>query len=256
MPSTSLKHYQDSNHFDFGEFFSMPFESVSGTSLYYHLINFDEFGNERDEADNTKRSQIVSEILAKEPITDVFIICHGWLGDIPAARQQYNKWIAAMAANTADIEKLRQVRPEFSPLLIGLHWPSKPWGNENLDASVSFDLTGDSQVHKLIEEYAHQVSDTEATREALRIIFSAGIDYDIPPESLPQEILQSYQVLIQEASLSSEDEDIKEWSENDLLDLDPESIYQASLTESSTDVSFGIGDNMPFAWDIFLKVWS
>lgn len=229
-------------------------QKVIGTSLEYYLISFDKNGSECRPKEGRLISEEVLAVLSKEPITDVFLMSHGWLGDVPAAKNQYQRWIAAMANNQADLQKMQQVRPGFKPLLIGLHWPSKPWGNENLDAPASYDTTEDSQVHDLIEEYAHQISDTEATREALRIVFSAGIDYDTPPESLPPELLQAYQVLIQEASLSSEDEDTKEWSENEPLDLDPESIYQASLTEETADVSFGIEDSMASAWDKFLKV--
>ena len=233
----------------------MPSEKVPGTSLEYYLICFDKNGNERRP---NKEGGLISEevlaLLSQEPITDVFFMSHGWLGDVPAAKSQYQKWIAAMANNQADIEKMQQLRPGFKPLLIGLHWPSKPWGNENFNAPASFDTAEDSELNNLIEEYAHQVSDTEATREALRTIISAGIDYDNPPESLPPDLSQAYQVLVQEASLDSEDEETNEWRENEPLDLDPESIYQDSLTEETGDVSFGIGDIMKSALDKFLKV--
>jgi len=229
-------------------------QKVIGTSLEYYLISFDKNGNECRPKEGRLISEEILAVLSKEPITDVFLMSHGWLGDVTDAKNQYQRWIAAMAKNQADIQKMQQVRPGFNPLLIGLHWPSKPWGDENLDAPASYDTTEDSQVNDLIEEYAHQVSDTEATREALRIVFSAGIDYDTPPESLPPELFQAYQVLIQEASLSSEDEDIKEWNENEPLDLDPESVYQASLIEETADVSFGIGESIASAWDKFLKV--
>ena len=53
----------------------------------------------------------------QEPITDVFIFSHGWLGDLPSARGQYHNWIAAMAARVDDIERMRRDRPAFKPLL-------------------------------------------------------------------------------------------------------------------------------------------
>ena len=37
--------------------------------------------------------------LASEPYTDVFLISHGWMGDVPAAVGQYDRWIGAMAAS-------------------------------------------------------------------------------------------------------------------------------------------------------------
>ncbi len=133
----------------------MPLESVPDTSLNYYLINFDALGNERNEPDGSKLSQTVLEVLAQEPITDVFIFSHGWLGDVPAARRQYNKWIGAMAGQKDDIEQIRQIRPEFRPLLIGLHWPSLPWGDEELGASsTSFEPVTVTPVEQLIDQYA------------------------------------------------------------------------------------------------------
>lgn len=233
----------------------MPSEKVPGTSLEYYLISFDKKGNEcRPNKEGGLISEEVLALLSKEPITDVFFMSHGWQGDVPAAKSQYQKWLAAMANNQADIQKMRLLRPGFNPLLMGLHWPSKPWGNEDFNAPASFDTAEDSELNNLIEEYAHQVSDTEATREALRTVFSAGIDYETPPESLPSELLEAYQVLIKEASDSSESEDTKDWSENEPLDLDPESIYQDSLTEETGDVSFGIGDSIASTLDKFLDL--
>ena len=101
----------------------MSLETVSGTSLQYHLVAFDAAGLEREESGG-RWSQRLVKILSGEPITDVFLFSHGWQGDIPAARDQYNRWIGAMAANQSDIEHLRRVRPGFRPLLVGLHWPS------------------------------------------------------------------------------------------------------------------------------------
>ncbi|MFK0729806.1 MAG: hypothetical protein ACFKPT_21405 [Gloeotrichia echinulata GP01] len=228
----------------------MPIEQVSGTSLEYYLIAFDEKGNERLEEDKTLLSETVLKVLSTEKITDVFLMSHGWLGDIPGAKDQYQKWIAAMAKQ-AEIQKIQELRPGFNPLLIGLHWPSKPWGNEDLNAQPSFDVAGDSELDDLIEDYAGQVSDSEATKYALRTIFGASIEYDTPPESLPPEVLAAYQVLIEEATLDNQDEEV--------VDFDPESIYQASLLEDenadeNAEVSFGIGSSIASVKDKFLKL--
>ncbi|QLE55329.1 hypothetical protein [Nostoc sp. TCL26-01] len=228
----------------------MPLETVIGTSLNYYLIAFDADGKERDETGNLISQKLI-DILSTEPITDVFFISHGWMGDVPAARNQYDRWIKAMADTQADIAKIQQVRPEFRPLLIGIHWPSKPWGDEKL--TVSFDVTENSQ-ENLIDSYAQNIADTEAAREALRTIFTAAVEYDAAPDSLPPEVRQAYEVLIKEASLTSEGEDIDTWSENEPLNLDPESIYQTSLAEQTENVSFGFGDNVKSAWDSFLNL--
>ncbi|MEH2069142.1 MAG: hypothetical protein V7K47_13440 [Nostoc sp.] len=240
----------------------MP-QTLAGTSLTYYLIAFDANGKER-EKHGQLISQNVVDILSnsrqsQQPITDVFLMSHGWQGDIPAATSQYDKWIAAMAKNQADIQKMQQVRPGFNPLLIGLHWPSKPWGDEDLNEVslgkriVSFDTT-DNLEEEFVNQYAQSISDTEAAREALRTIFTAGVEYDVAPDILPSEVRQAYEVLIKEASLGNGGEDADEWSKNESLNLQPETLYQSLLIEQeSQDVSFGIEDNVKSARDVFLS---
>ncbi|MBD2677207.1 MULTISPECIES: hypothetical protein [Nostoc] len=240
----------------------MP-ETLVGTSLSYYLIAFDANGKER-ENNGELISQKVVDILSQsrqsgQPITDVFLMSHGWQGDIPAAKDQYDRWIAAMAKNQADIQKMQQLRPGFRPLLIGLHWPSKPWGDENLNAIspdktvVSFDVTDNSQ-EELINQYSQSIADTEAAREALRTIFTAAAEYEVAPDTLPTEVRAAYEVLIKEASSSSEGEDADGWGESESLNLDPDSVYEASLAQEDEDVSFGIETSVKSAADAFLNV--
>jgi hypothetical protein len=215
----------------------MPIEKVPNTSLNYYLIAFDKDGNERDEADGKKLSEQILSALANEPITDVFLMSHGWMGDVPAARQQYNDWIGAMAKQTADIEKIKEVRSGFRPLMIGLHWPSKPWGNEDLTSSVSFDVNDEDPLDQLVDEYASRIANTEAARQALQTILRAAREDNIL-DSLPPEVLNAYQVLNQEADLGSEGEGAAPGS--DWEGFDPEAIYEASKDEPvsfSTDSS-------------------
>ncbi|WP_413198595.1 hypothetical protein [Nostoc piscinale] len=235
----------------------MPLETVNITnvnlSLDYYLIAFDANGNERLE-DTGFMSQKLVDILATEPITDVFLISHGWRGDIPAAKEQYTKWITAMGRNSTDIQKIKELRQsqnqEFRPLLIGLHWPSQPWGNEDLYAQpTSYDTSG-SELNNLIEEYAQDVADTEAARDALRTIFAASIEYANPPESLPPEVNQAYEVLIKEAALNGEEED------NASFNLNPANIYQSLIADEpeTQEISFGIGDFFQAKTNPFLDV--
>jgi hypothetical protein len=212
----------------------MPFELVLDTSLHYYLVNFDALGNERDEVDGMKMSQTIIELLANKPITDVFVISHGWLGDIPAARNQYSKWITAMAANTADIEKLKQVRPNFNPLLIGLHWPSLPWGSETIEAK-----TEETFVESIVSEYAERIADTETARNALRTIVTEAME-DGAPDQLSAKIVDAYNILNHEAALGSEGEAAAPG--NDREPFDPETIYEETEIDENS-VSFGeLGD--------------
>ncbi|MDJ0904106.1 MAG: hypothetical protein QNJ55_35495 [Xenococcus sp. MO_188.B8] len=131
----------------------MPVVAVPETSLAYYLIAFDKDGKERSESDGFM-SQKVLDVLSKEPITDVFLISHGWLSDVHEAKKQYNGWIKAMADNHADIEKMKELRPGYCPLMIGLHWPSKPLENESLE------LTTDPAKAKNLTKFEEEVIKT------------------------------------------------------------------------------------------------
>ena len=57
---------------------------------------------------------------------------------ICGAISQYDSWIDAKAALAADAAKMG---PSFKPLYIGMHWPSEPWGDEELKTGgTSFDI--------------------------------------------------------------------------------------------------------------------
>ena len=195
----------------------MPFESVPGTDLHYYLIVFDAQGKECTEAkgdDNRRLSDAVIAQLRNQPVSDIFIISHGWKGDVPAARDQYRRWIKAMAANAADRERMQRMHPDFQLLIIGLHWPSLPWGDEELadDAGISFGMpaspasassvTGNDE---LIDRYASRIADTPRARAALQTIFDAAM-HDIAPRHLPEDVRKAYEILDAESRLGSEGE--------------------------------------------------
>lgn len=217
----------------------MIIETISGTSLQYYLIPFDAVGNERDDP-QAKTSQKILNILSNEPITDVFIFSHGWMSDVNGARQQYNKWIGAMQNNLNDIAQIKQVCPEFYPLLIGLYWPSLPWGNEELSSAVSFEPTFTSSLESLIEEYAQRIADTEISRQALKTVFHAAIE-DAVPDYMPLEVSQAYEVLNRESGLGNDGEGAAPGSDRYLsiqkVYLKPPKLNQLSLV-NSTSVEF------------------
>ncbi|GES11886.1 hypothetical protein Amac_054830 [Acrocarpospora macrocephala] len=113
------------------------------------LFSFDRHGVLRDEH-GLLGNVIAALQRTTKPITDVFILSHGWLNDHAQAQALYGDWIRAMA----DYAHVRQAeiqarRPGFRPLLLGVHWPSAPWENPrtlvSLDQKVAFftDLIGD-----------------------------------------------------------------------------------------------------------------
>jgi hypothetical protein len=207
---------------------------VPGSAFTYYLIAFDAAGRERTEGSGERLTQRVMEVLAREPITDVFLMSHGWKGDVPAAREQYGRWIAAMAQCGDDIACMRQVRPEFRPLLIGLHWPSLPWGDEELGGgAVSFSAPVASRVEHLIERYAARIVDTPSARTALRTIFAAA-EEDMAPDTLPEAVRSAYSELNRESKLGSEGEGAAPGADGEPFDA--EQRYRAAQEEA---VSFG-----------------
>src|SRR5262245_31631327 len=118
----------------------MGFEVIPGTSITYGLISFDEEGRERLDGSSLMSARLLEQA-ASSPVTHIFFFCHGWKGDIPAARDQYHRWIGAFMSSP-DRRRAAAMTPGFSPMLIGLHWPSQPWGDEELAGGAFADGPG------------------------------------------------------------------------------------------------------------------
>ena len=152
----------------------MPFIQIPEAGLEYALIAYDENGVERTDDRDGIMGQRVREAVARDPITDIFIMSHGWKGDIPSATTDYTAWIKSMAACEAD-RKRAQERPGFRAQIIGLHWPSLPFGDEAFGGSaVSFAAGELSPVESQVEAFAKRIADTGPARTAPRTIFSAA----------------------------------------------------------------------------------
>ena len=119
----------------------MPFRQTPKTHTPYAIIAFDKSGNERtDDPDGIKgliSDRLLSEVQQTGP-SDIFVFSHGWQGDMVGAISQYDSWIDCKAALTADAAKMGT---NFKPVYVGLHWPSAPWGDEELKGGgTSFDI--------------------------------------------------------------------------------------------------------------------
>ena len=88
----------------------MPLRHIDGASLDYYLVLFDSNGTERPEEDGSLLSSTLARAVP-DGVTDVFFASHGWKGDVPAAISQYDRWVAAMAAQAHDSERARVARP-------------------------------------------------------------------------------------------------------------------------------------------------
>ncbi len=211
----------------------MPIETIPASAISYHLIAYDVEGEERPDDPDGRMSQRVAEALEDESVTDVFLLSHGWRGDVPAARTQYSRWIGAMAACTSDINRIKAKRPGYRPLLIGLHWPSEPWGDDTLPSVESFGTDGIDPVEDLANEAAGKIVDTPAARAALRTIFNAALD-DNSPSHLQSQVIEAYTILDRETGLGQGGEAAAPGDDREPFDA--EALYQESATET---VSFG-----------------
>ena len=220
----------------------MGAEPVPGREGRYHLVAFDAAGVERPE-DTGPYSRDLTALVARTAPTDVFVLSHGWNGDLPAARRQYEAWVAAMAGCPED-QAAADARPGgFRPIVVGLHWPSKAWGDEDL-GSATFALParapgapeggqGDG-VARLVDSSAAGLGDTPTVRDAVRAIVDSALD-DPVPAALPEPVREAYRRLDAALGLGAEGEGASPG--DDRAPFDPEAVYQACLMEELA--SFG-----------------
>lgn len=189
----------------------MPLRHIDEGNVGYYLVLFDSDGKERREHDGSLISEKLSEAV-RDGVTDVFFSSHGWKGDIPAAISQYNSWIGAMAAQIADRDRAHALDPEFKALIVGVHWPSLPWGNEDTGAALLGDdepdeFAAEQQMddEELVQRYAERIADTPAAKTALATILAASEDDEIEAHlaggMLPDHLESAYQTLFEQAGL-------------------------------------------------------
>lgn len=132
----------------------------------YHLIRFDKIGREIAMADNSYASAKIVDDLETKPITDVFIMSHGWQTDLGGAYKQYNDWYHAVSLDAAGRDSLNSKRGgKFYPLVVGLHWPSLLGGREggkSVDADDEEELiafiTEDEQAQDELRTIGNSIS--------------------------------------------------------------------------------------------------
>src|SRR6516165_4181151 len=125
----------------------MPRHKISNTDVSYALVSFDEDGVERTDdrdAPGQRFSEKVIQEFRAHPPTDIFMFCHGWKGDAVAAVAQYDAWIRALLNQQSDRASMQARRGGFVPVFVGLHWPSLPWGDEEIGAGANFAVQGGS----------------------------------------------------------------------------------------------------------------
>lgn len=206
----------------------MPIRTIAGTDVQYFLISFDKDGVERAEADGSKLSETVRRIVGDptEGITDVFFASHGWKGDVPAAIEQYDRWVGEMA-RSPDRAAAKISRPGFRSIVVGLHWPSLPFGDEKLPAEGGLLSASDGvSLDDEVEQYAASIADTPAARAAIRTIVSAARRDDEASDKLPQEVRNAYERLYVETMLDDGAGDPGAPPGADHEEWNPDAIYR------------------------------
>ena len=220
----------------------MGAEPVPGRVGRYHLVTFDAAGRERPEATGLYSRELTA-LLAREAPTDVFVLSHGWMGDLPAARSRYEEWTAAMAGCPED-RAAAEARPDgFRPVVVGVHWPSQAWGDEDLGSSSFAIPPGDPDaleagradgVARLVDSSTTALGDTPGVRDAVRVIVDSALD-DPVPVVLPGPVRQAYERLDAAVGPGADGEGAPPG--DDRAPFDPEAVYQACLVEELA--SFG-----------------
>ena len=224
----------------------MPRYPATDRRAGYDLICFDSGGRERRDDPDGLMSDLVLRTLAADDsgVTDVFVLSHGWMGDVPAAKVQYDGWVEAMSRCHADLARARQARPGFKPHVVGVHWPSLPWGDESIGDATAFDVPGDGAaapadpVAALVDDYAARIADTPAARDALRRIALGGME-DVEPDSLPPDVAAVYRQLNLETQLGIGGAGAGPGG--DRSGFDPEAVYQALREDAPSFGLFGLG---------------
>jgi hypothetical protein len=212
----------------------MGFETIPGTDIRYGLISFDADGRERREGNGLFSDTLLTQA-TREPITNVFFFCHGWRGDMPAARAQYNSWLGALMASP-DRQAAAQRFPGFTPLLVGLHWPSEPWGDEEGGAAAfgANAAAGDA----LLQAYLERLGDRPEIRRPLEVIF-AEARHNAAPEALPPHVRQAYLDLNEALGLKSEG--VGAPPDADREGFDPDESFDAANEEGANFGAFSLG---------------
>lgn len=214
----------------------MGLETIPNTQIQYTLMSFDAAGKERREGGKLLSESLLEQI--KDGVTNVFLFCHGWQGDIPSARNQFNDWIKTFD-QSADKAKAASIFPGFKPLYIGLHWPSLPFGDETVGGG-SFAAQGGETAGDLFSIYLERLGgindagvESPEIAAPLKVIIEEA-KRNVAPEELPAHVRQAYLEL--NAALGLGAEGITAPPDADRGEFDPDAVFTALNEEGS---SFG-----------------
>lgn len=228
---------------------AQPPETVAGSDLRYFLVAYDSGGRERDDHPAGRISRLLTAAVADPTVTDVIVMCHGWKGDIPSARSQYSAWIQAMSGNQVDRENMRKVRPGFRPVLVGLHWPSQPWGDERFGPEAFGVEAGEPSLAATLEDYAKRLGDMPEARQRVlaplrRVLELTSSAQQAEVHELSPELAEAYLQL--DAAVGLGARGIPGSPSDDREPFDPRAIFEESrealqTTTPGGEIAFGTG---------------
>lgn len=218
----------------------MPYQKIPNQDLTYALLTFDQDGHERtdDTVGGVFSKALVQKVRDEQP-THIFFFIHGWEGDVPGAVDQYNRWMGAMWNLAADRTRMGD---DFRPMFIGLHWPSRPWGEEIIPQSAAaFGTAGGLAVSAMLEDAVQHFGGTANVRAPLTTVFQA-FEQNPAARNLPDEVIAAYHDLAGAIGFTTgAGADAAPDCEG--APLDPQAAVQAERL-ASAGASFGIGDTI------------
>jgi len=131
----------------------------------FHIVYFDDQGNRLKPAEDDKA---LAEAKGKQ-VTDVFLVSHGW-------NTSRSDAVTAYEAVRSLVLKIQNERPGdlpkgYQPLLVGIHWPSKAWDEEEtkLEGGGPRPLTAD-QLAALRESLRGDPASKEADLKKIKLL--------------------------------------------------------------------------------------
>lgn len=216
----------------------MPYRTIPGTQTQYALVVADRYGKEVTDPrgiNGRMTSRIIQDIQRNAP-TDVFICSHGWLGDVPAAIEQYDKWIRALEGARSATDQSGSTRRDVAPVHVALHWPSLPWGNEEIGAAGLNFAAGDDE--QLLESLTEALDDTPEIRQALKVILAEAATH-AAEVTLTENAKRGYLTL--DSALGLGADGLGGDNGSDRLNFDPQMIVTEARRTEADFASFGLG---------------
>lgn len=187
---------------------------------------FDRDGAERrdhpDGQDGLMSPRVIAALVERPP-TDLFLFAHGWKHDVPAAIAHYERWLGAMTACHADLQRAERRSGGFCPLWVGLHWPSQPWGDEALERRLDDPDTRQA----VVDAYAERLGGAPLIRDAIETIVRAAAEQPVAAR-LPRDVAQAYEQLDRALALGADGP--AGAPGDDREPFDPEAAFAAGAT--------------------------